>query len=281
MMFYPFCFYQNKICDYKKIKLPLNELGFLRAIGIFDYFLALKGKPIFIEDHLERFFSATKRVFKDDFKFSKKEIKEIIEKLIEKNQLKKGAIRMILSGGKTKDGKTYLKRPTFLILVEKFKFPPRSFYKKGIKLLTYNFKRPFPEIKTTFYFPLILLSKKLLKEKAFEPLYVSEGKVLETATSNFFIFKKNVLITPKKGILSGITRKKILGFVKKYFKVEERDLKLSEVFKADEAFITATGKGVIPVVKIDKTTIGSGKPGQNTKILMKFYFDLLEKETNN
>jgi len=279
MFYYHFCFYQNKILPLNKVRFPLNDLGLLRGMAIFDYFLVLNETPIFIKDHLFRFFISAKKVFKDDFKFSKKEIEEIIKKLIKKNKLKNGAIRIVLTGGKTLDGKTYLNSPSLLILVEKFKFLPKSFYQKGIKLLTFNFKRPFSEIKTTFYFPLILLQETLLKEKAFEPLYVKKGKVLETATSNFFIFKNNTLITPKKEILSGITREKVLKFAKKYFKIEQRDIKLSETFKANEAFITATGKGVIPVVKIDDKIIGTGKPGKNTKILMEFYFDLLKKES--
>ena len=277
-MLYPFCFYQKKIVKTKKVRLPLNELGFLRGMAIFDYLIFLQRKPIFLSDHLKRFLKNAKTVFGEDFKFKEKEIEKIIKKLIEKNKVKNGAIRLILSGGKTFDGKTYLGKPNFLVLIEKLFFPPKSFYEKGIKLITFEFERPFFEMKHTFYFPLLLSQKRLLKEKALEPLYVSKGKVLESATSNFFIFKDNALITPKERIFQGITRKKIIKLAKKFFKVKEREIKLSEVFEAEEAFITATGKGVLPVIKIDQKTIGKGKPGKVTKTLMKLYFELLEKE---
>ena len=277
-MFYPFCFYQKKIVKVKKVRLSLNELGFLRGMAIFDYLIFLQGKPIFLSDHLKRFLKNAKTVFGEDFKLKEKEIEKIIKKLIEKNKIKNGAIRLILSGGKTFDGKTYLGKPNFFVLIEKLFFPPKSFYEKGIKLITFEFERPFFEMKHTFYFPLLLSQKRLLKEKALEPLYVFKGKVLESATSNFFIFKDNTLITPKERIFQGITRKKVIELAKKFFKVKEREIKLSEVFEAEEAFISATGKGVLPVIKIDQKTIGKGKPGKVTKTLMKLYFELLEKE---
>ncbi len=280
-MFYPFLFFKNKILSFKKASLAFNDLGFLRGLAIFDWLVVLNSRPIFLEDHLSRFKKAQEKFFKDEFKFSKERIKKIIFNLIKKNQIEEGAIRIIITGGKTFDGKNYFKKPDFFILGEKFKFMPFKIYQKGVKVITLNFQRPFPEIKTTFYFPLISEFKNLSQTKAFEPLYVFKNKVLESATSNFFIFKNNTLITPKKHILKGITRKKILNFARRCFKVEEREISLKEALRADEAFLTATGKGVLPIREIDGKIIGKVKNYKNTKKLFNFYFQLLRKESQN
>ena len=87
----------------------------------------------------------------------------------------------------------------------------------------------------------------------------------------FFLIKNNTVITPKKNILLGITRNFILNLVMKEFSIEERDIHFDELARADEAFITATNKEVLPIVQIDSTTIGNGKIGKNTKKIMEMF----------
>jgi branched-subunit amino acid aminotransferase/4-amino-4-deoxychorismate lyase len=71
-------------------------------------------------------------------------------------------------------------------------------------------------------------------------------------------------------VLKGISRKQILNFAPKYYKVEERVLKVEELKNAKEAFITSSTKGAHPIVQIDDIVIGDGKVGPVSK-------DILEK----
>ena len=80
--------------------------------------------------------------------------------------------------------------------------------------------------------------------------------------------KNAALITPKENVLLGITRKVILEIAKQNkIKTEERKVKLSEIQIADEAFITGSSKGIVPVVQIDGKWIGNGKVGKTTQKL--------------
>ena len=177
---------------------------------------------------------------------------------------------------------------TLLILVDELKNLPANVFKKGIKLISFEHKRIMPEVKTLNYIPVVkLFSGEMKKQKAFEVLYTYSNRVLECSTSNFFIIRKNTIITPKNNILIGTTRDLVIKLAKKEFKVEERDIKISELKTADEAFITATNKEIIPVVKIGAQKIGGGKPttergkvGKNTKILMKLFKNYTEKFAN-
>jgi branched-chain amino acid aminotransferase len=167
--------------------------------------------------------------------------------------------------------------PTFLILARLLPETDKDIYKKGVKLITYEHKRFIPSAKTLNYIQLIKSFKKLKKEKAFTLLYTSEGNISEGATCNIFFFKRKKLITPKTGILNGITRNLVIKLAGKNFIVQQKDVKLGILNFSEEAFITMTTKGIVPVVKIDKHTIGNGKPGKNTKIIMK----LFDKYINN
>ncbi len=102
-------------------------------------------------------------------------------------------------------------------------------------------------------------------------LYTHKGNVLECATSNFFIFRKDCLVTPKENVLKGTTRNFVVNLAKNKFPVEERKISLKEALSAEEAFITATIKNIMPVAKIDSQKINTGRVGPKTKYLMEVF----------
>lgn len=116
------------------------------------------------------------------------------------------------------------------------------------------------------------------KNKAGEILYILNDYVFECSTSNIFMIKGNTLITPKIGVLMGVTRGFVVNFAGKVMKVVERDIKFSELVKADEVFITATTKQIMPVVKIDDFVIKNGKVGKKTIELQKIFNDMRDKK---
>ena len=71
--------------------------------------------------------------------------------------------------------------------------------------------------------------------------------------------------------MAGITRKVVLKLAPKKFKIKVRDIKVNEIKKATEAFITSTTREIVPVVKIDNIKIGDGKVGKNTKLLIELF----------
>ena len=77
--------------------------------------------------------------------------------------------------------------------------------------------------------------------------------------------KDETIVTPDQHILKGVSRKKLLETAKKKFQVEEKMLKLEDIFQAKEAFVTSTTKAVLPVVSVAGRPIGNGVPGPVTK----------------
>ena len=142
------------------------------------------------------------------------------------------------------------------------------------KIATSDKLRFMPEAKTTHYITTVKLQPKRKKAKAVEILFVSNGKVLECATSNIFMFLDDILITPKDNVLLGITRRAVLDTAKKHFKIEERNIAVPELMKADEIFITSSFKDIVPIVKIDEKIVSGGVVGKNTRRLMKLFSEL-------
>ena len=266
----------GKFIDGSKAFIKVNELGLLRGYGIFDYFRTYDRKPFHLEDHLRRFFKSA-AAFNLKPPFSIKEIERIVLELIKRNKnFRELGFRIVLTGGETADGKTSV-RPTFFIMAAEPSFFPKEVYSNGVRILTFDYRREFPEIKTTNYLLAVSQWRDVLRKKAAEILYVWQGKVLEASTANFFMVKNKILFTPKTEILKGVTRKLVIKLAKKNkIKIVEKDIYLKEALEADECFMTATDKEIMPVVKIDNRVIGAGRPGEQTKKLMTLFRELGE-----
>lgn len=268
------CYLNGKYVPLEKAGVGLYDVGLLRGFGIFDVLRTYNGKPFLINNHLDRL-EKSAEILNLKLPVAKKKIIEITKKLLRQNNFsknKEAVIRIVLTGGIAKDGVNYdPKNPTFFILTEKFQNLPEKFYQNGIRLIMHDHQREFSSAKTINYLAALRLQNLCRKEKVFEVLYTHRKRVLEGTMSNFFIFKNNMLITPKNNVLIGITRNAVINLAGKNFKVIEKNIITSDLKLADEAFITATNKDIIPVIRIDDLVIGDGKVGGKTKLLMELF----------
>lgn len=238
----------------------ISDLSIQRGYGIFDFFRTINNEPIFLEDHLDRFFYSASQMQLDVY-LNRTEIKQLIDQLIEKNNIRDSGMRITLTGGYSEDGYS-LAKPNLLITQSAFTFNTEIF-NKGIKLIMFNHQRQLPSVKTIDYLMAICLQPFIKAQNADDVLYYNENQLTECPRSNFFLVtQQGEVLTPSKNILKGITRKKILGFSD--LNVRETSLLLEDITTAKEAFITSTTKNVLPVFEIDGIAIGDGKPGSIT-----------------
>ena len=104
------------------------------------------------------------------------------------------------------------------------------------------------------------------------------GKVAEGSAENIFIVKNGMIKTPPldADILNGITRDSVIQLIRSDgIKLIEKNITVNELLKADEVFMTGTAAEVKSVTKIDRTSIGKGKPGIITKTLQKSFMDIV------
>ncbi len=269
-----FYFLNGKIVSADKAQIPLRSLAVMRGYGVFDSLRSYNGKLFHFSDHYKRF-KRSATLFGLPLQYSQIEIEQILRQLFKKNKCVDAHIRLMLLGGSTADGLT-CEEPICAIIIEDIYALPKKYYTDGVKVITCEHQREWSQAKSINYLSAIRIQKQRQRAGALEILYHHQGNILEASTSNFWIVKDGALITAKDKVLHGITRAMVKRFAKQLgLKVVERDVKLSELKTADEAFLSATYKRVVPVVKVDKQKIGNGKVGPVAKQLMRVIDDYI------
>lgn len=260
----------GRIMPLERVKINPYDLGLMRGYGVFDVMRTENGKPFLIHEHFLRLERSAGEL-KLKLPFTEKAYAETVKKLLRLNGFKKSSIRTIITGGVSPDAFSVGKE-TALILIEEFKPLPSNVFKNGAKVITLDFQRADPRVKITNYVEAIKHQDKKKKAGALEILYVHDGKVLEFSTSNVLVVKDGKIIAPQKGILFGITRYIALKLAKENgFRIVERDVTEKELRSASEVILTATNKGIVPIVSVDGKKIGDGKPGPVTMKLMRLF----------
>lgn len=276
---YPYCFFNGKIVKSDRPLIKVNDIAILRGYAAFDFMRIYNGQPFEFKAHMARFKNTSKLMGLKN-PFSDEQIEMALTQLILKNKSRDYQVRFVLTGGETVNG-LFPSVPVFYILFEKISDLPDSMYTKGAKIITHNHKRLLAEAKNSNYMQAVLLQQKRLKQKAVEILYTWDNVVFEATTSNIFIVKDGVLYTPKDNILKGITRKKVLEIARaQKLKVIEKEISVEELHTADEVFLTATNKKVLPIVQVDSHKINDGKVGEITKNILDVYNSILSHHSH-
>ena len=171
-------------------------------------------------------------------------------------------LRIIISRGikstPYQSPKVTISNPTVIIIPE-YKKPDTRSYKKGLKLVTVKTIRgPInaqnPQINSLSKLNCILACIEANKKNGDEALMFDiNGNIATNNSTHFFFVKNNTVFTSKgKYCVTGITRQKIIDLCKKNkIKVREKNFKLKEVLYADEAFVTGSFAGIVPVNSIN------------------------------
>ena len=195
-------------------------------------------------------------------------LRKQIADLVKINLPHESRVRLILS---KKDGAIY-------VLTQPFEPLAKHIYEKGVRVITADLARNSPNIKDTGFISSSVDQRKLVGGDVFEVLLAKNGKILEGMTSNFYGIRGNTLITAQRGILPGVTRRVVLRLARgDGMSVEYRAPTVGE--KLDEAFLTSSSRGVVPIVSIDGKPVGQGRPGDWTKTLSKAYQAYLKESS--
>ncbi len=150
---------------------------------------------------------------------------------------------------------------------------PRKFLEEGVGLgLAPELQRPRPRIKTTDF---MRIRRPLPLERQWEYDHLltdPTGQLLECSSSNFYGVQNGKIFTRSDGVLEGITRGMLASLAEELgLAFEWRELSLKDLTHLDEAFLSSSARGVVPVVRVGHTQIGSGKPGPITRRIVQAY----------
>ncbi len=264
------CIYNGVLTDESDVRFPINDLALLRGYGIFDFFRLSEGVPLFMENHLDRFYKGAQRV-RLPVPVQREPLKSLLLEMFRENHMPISGIRMILTGG-TGNGAFAIGHPNLIVTQEPISFPTQQMYREGVKLITHEHLRDIPEVKTINYMTGIWLQNRVREQGAFDVLYTHNGCVHELTRSNLFIVtENNEIITPTEQVLKGVTRRQIIEEASSKWTVQERSCTMDELRTAREVFITGTTKRVLPISAVDHYTYHSANEGSVTRELMKLF----------
>jgi D-alanine transaminase/branched-chain amino acid aminotransferase len=254
----------GQILPVESARIPLTDLGMLRAYAIFDFFRVLEGIPVFLEDHLDRLMRSASTMGMR-LPWTREDIRTMILDLITANNAGKAGFRVVITGGFSEDGFTPDQPNIFMMLHALPEYDAQD-YVRGCKLISSAYVRDVPTVKTCIYVHSLLENTRMREAGAMEVLYHSNGSITECSRSNvFFVTPEGALVTPKDGMLLGITRKQVLAIAAdKGIPFEFRDVHLEELGSFSEVFLTSSTRGVLPIIQIDDLIIGDGHPGAVT-----------------
>lgn len=272
-------------------KISVFDSGYLVGDGIWEALRLHKGVLVFLQDHLDRLWQASKSVGMD-FGFTKEELTKNIWKTLDKNNMTDSVhVRIMITRGIKKtpsqDPRLTISGPNVVIIPEYKKASEKS-KNKGITLFTSSIRRGSSD----YLDPRLNCHSKLHEVQALiqaieagadEALMLDiHGFVSTCNATNFFIVKNNEVCTsPGKYCMNGITRAKVIQVCNNNGIVcKQKDFSLFDVYGADEAFVTGTFGGITPVTKIDGRKIGDVSFGAMAKKISSLYHELITSEVN-
>lgn len=269
-----FAYRDGQYLNKSDIRIELDDLGFERGFGVFDYMRQHKGVIPFLKDHLERLdHSQSALKFAEPLQMSL--VAEVITRLLDLNKLGEGYVKVMITGRMVNG----IPVPVLTIYQDTWKPYPESSYRDGIKLIISEFDKPFPEYKTTFYLGSFRELARMQAEKADDVLFYVGEEVRECSRCNIFYVKNGLIYTPLEHILLGVTRKHVIACALEKFMMIESLVTMERLFQADEVFISSTTRNIMPVTQIEDRQIGNGKPGYVTQELMRSFNTYLDNYT--
>ena len=172
--------------------------------------------------------------------------------------------------------------PTVVIYTREFAGRPDEFYEKGVTTITVPDDRwGRCNIKTVALLPNCLAKQKAHRAGCYEAIFYStENVVYEGASANVFcVIDGTITTAPLSGkVLPGVTRARLIQLARSAgLDLVERDYTVAELKGADEVFLTGTSTEVMPVVRVDDTTIRTGKPGPVTRELWRLMLEHIKQ----
>lgn len=257
------------LTDSARAAISPFDIGFLRGYAVFDLLRTIGGEPFLLAEHLRRL-RASAALLGLTVPMSDREISEAIADLLSCNEHAEAAVRLVLSGGESSDGMAFNpSTPTFVIMTHELHEPPASLYTEGGVLVTRRHRREVPQAKTTNYVTMLRHKSEAADAGAMDLLYHDGEKVFEAASASVYFIKDGVIMAPDSDVLWGTIGSYVLDLARPDYEVAETTVSLAAAFDADEVFLTSTTRGVVPIVRIDESPIGSGRPGPIVADLMR------------
>ncbi len=265
------------------------DSGFILGDGVWEGLRLHNGRFAFLGEHLERLFEGA-RALDMDIGMSREAIEQALYRTVEANDMRDGVhVRLMVTRGRKatpyQDPRVTV-GPATVVIIAEHKTPATKVHSSGVRLFTVHVRRGAPDVqdaKINSHSKLncILACIQAAKAGADEALMLDpHGFVATCNSTHFFIVRRGQVWTSSGDYcLGGITRGKILELCRDNgIPAHQRNFSLTDVYGAEEAFVTGTFAGVTPVTEIDGRKIGDGSPFKTVERIRGLYKARIEAE---
>lgn len=274
----------------QKAVVSVFDSGFILGDGVWEGLRVHKGKIAFLNEHLDRLYEGAKALDMD-VGVSREQLTQRLYDTLNANSMQEGVhIRLMVTRGikatPYQDPRVTISPATIVIIPEyKEALPETS--ERGIRLFTVHVRRGYPDVQdqklnSHSKINCITACIQAAKAGADEALMLDpHGFVATCNSTHFFIVRKGEVWTSSGDFcLGGITRGNVIRLCRELdIPVYQKNFSLTDVYGADEAFVTGTFAGLCPVREVDGRTIGSGERGAMVQRLQLAYLEMIERES--
>lgn len=252
--------WQNgKLVSQKKAVISVGDLGFQYGLGFFETIRVENGQPIFLDDHVRRFYRAWDALFntlKPDLTWD-----TIIRQVIDKNGLENqtAAVKIMASFG---EATAFPHQPNLVVSARKYLPRPAIMDKNGLDVVTFPDPRqtPLADHKTLNYLYYYLAGRWANQQGADEALILNpDGSISETNTANILLIDGKIVNCPQSPhVLSGVMEKQVIQhLIEIGYQVESRKIMPEKMFSIDQVIMTNSLIGAVPVLSLDGKKLNS------------------------
>ncbi|HEX8950664.1 MAG TPA: aminotransferase class IV [Polyangia bacterium] len=278
--------------DAAEARVSVFDRGFLYGDSVYEVTRALSGVAFALDEHLDRLErSAAGLVMRTPPRAA---IEKAVVDTIAASGLDDAYVRIVVTrgAGEIALDPAAADEPRLIVIVRPPKPPPPEAYRDGVEVAIVGRTRYAPgvptstvdpQVKSGNYLGSVMAVAEARKRGAYEAILCDNvGRITEGSSSNFFLARGGWVSTPplSVGLLEGITRRKVLQLLAAaHIRAAEQPLWPIDLHRADEAFITSSVRGIVPITRVDGEPIGDGKPGPITRRVMQAYDALVRAAT--
>jgi branched-chain amino acid aminotransferase len=278
----------GRFVEESKARISVFDHGLLYGDGVFEGIRSYDRLVFKLREHIDRLYRSASAIMLK-IPMAKSALIKTVTRTLKLNRLDNAYIRLVVTRGPGDlglDPRKCKKGSVIFIITDKIALYPKKFYEKGLSIISARTRKNYkgainPNVKSLNYLNNILAKIDGIKKGSPEAIMLThDGFVSECTGDNIFIVKRGALLTPPRAIsLKGITQQAVIEIAKrKRIPFKEKNMRLGEIHGADECFLTGTAAEIVPVVKVDNSVIGGGRPGPVTRRLLKEFRELTKTD---
>jgi branched-chain amino acid aminotransferase len=271
--------------DAQAARVPVFDRGFLYGDSVYEVTRTFGGRPFALGDHLDRLAHSAAGI--GMVLPPRAEIERAVAETIVAAGEPELYVRVIVTrgAGEVALDPAMADRPRLIVIVQRVKLPPPEAYRVGVEVALVSRSRAAPgavsvdpSVKSGNYLVSVLAVDDARRRGAYEAILCDQvGRLTEGSSSNLFAVRGGRISTPpiSAGLLEGITRRHVIRLARGAgLAVDEVPLWPIDLLAAEEAFLTSSVRGLVPIVRVDGRKVGQGRPGPITLKVAALYDEL-------